>query len=119
MNYLENSVQKAIVDYLNLKGFLFTSTKGGVNVSNIRTRVIQKQLGYLKGVADLIVFIPNGTLCIEVKRGVSRGVRKGIQSPFQKEFESNIKDLSGHHYIIADSVEVVDKYIKDNNIKKI
>lgn len=127
MHRKEQLVQKDIVRYLLLKGFLFEAPDCGVNVKSIRTRSILKQMGRMSGVSDLIVWIPGGTLCIEVKRPVSyrysqrtgRQViedRGGVQSDNQKAFEDRVNKIPGHHYIVVNDVLQVADYIKKNGI---
>ena len=127
MHRKEQLVQKDIVRYLLLKGFLFEAPDCGVNVKSIRTRSILKQMGRMSGVSDLIVWIPGGTLCIEVKRPASyrysqrtgRQViedRGGVQSDNQKSFEDRVNKIKGHHYIVVNDVLQVADYIKKNGI---
>ena len=123
----EQPVQISIVRYLRARRFLFTAPDAGINVSSKRMRAIYKMMGRQAGISDLVVWIPNGTVCIEVKRpktlqwSVKTGKmiiadQGGKQSIEQKEFEKVIHSLPGHHYIVAQSVEDVDKYFKANNI---
>lgn len=123
----EQLVQKDIVRYLLLKGFLFEAPDCGVNVKSIRTRSILKQMGRMSGVSDLIVWIPGGTLCIEVKRPASYRYsqrtgkqviadRGGVQSDNQKAFEDRVNKIPGHHYIVVNDVLQVADYIKKNGI---
>jgi len=127
MNRPEQPVQIAIVKYLRLRGFLFCAPDVGVNVKSERTRSILKAMGRTAGIADLVVWIPGGTVCIEVKRPkVLKWSAKsnrmiiedsgGKQSTGQKEFEKVIHTLPGHHYIIAQSVSDVVDYFQKNNI---
>ena len=128
MRYKEDITQIAIANYLRFKGFLFTSTQGGVYVRSMPMKVRLKQMGMLAGVSDIIVWIPNGTLLIEVKRPKTmeysfKSKRMilndagGKQSDAQKEFEERATKIQGHHYIIATDVEQVAKYIEENGIK--
>ena len=127
MNRPEQPVQIAIVKYLRLRGFLFCAPDVGVNVKSERTRSILKAMGRTAGIADLVVWIPGGTVCIEVKRPkVLKWSAKsnrmiiedsgGKQSIGQKEFEKVIHTLPGHHYIVAQSVSDVVDYFQKNNI---
>lgn len=124
----EQPVQKSIVQYLELRGFVFTAPDAGVNVKSRVTRGILKSMGRRAGIADLIVFIPAGTVCIECKKPATyrwserykRMVideRAGTQSEDQKEFQALIEKLPGHHYIVAKSLTDVVDYFKKNNIK--
>lgn len=124
----EQPVQKSIVQYLELRGFVFTAPDAGVNVKSKVTQGILKSMGRRAGIADLIVFIPAGTVCIECKKPATyrwserykRMVideRAGTQSEDQKEFQALIEKLPGHHYIVAKSLTDVVDYFKKNNIK--
>lgn len=108
----EQPVQKSIVQYLELRGFVFTAPDAGVNVSSRVTRRILKSMGRRPGIADLIVWIPGGTVCIECKKPATyrwserykRMVideRAGTQSDEQKEFQAIIEKMPGHHYFVA------------------
>lgn len=124
----EQPVQKSIVQYLELRGFVFTAPDAGVNVSSRVTRGILKSMGRWAGIADLIVWINGGTVCIECKKPATyrwserykRMVideRAGTQSNEQKEFQAIIENLPGHHYIVAKSVSDVVDYFHKNNIQ--
>lgn len=129
MKRAEQPVQMSIVKYLTALGYLFTAPDAGINISSPRLRAIYKAMGRRSGISDLIVWIPNGTVCIEVKRPkVYRRSLKtgkqiiadegGKQSEEQKEFESKIKSISGHYYLVAKDVNDVIKFFKENNIVK-
>jgi len=119
----EQPVQIAIVRYLRAKGYLFTAPDAGINVSSVKMRSIYKAMGRQSGISDLIVWIPNGTVCIEVKRPKTYTIsfktgkmivddEGGKQSEEQKEFQKKVQSLPGHHYIVAQSVDDVDKFFK-------
>ena len=124
MRYIEDNVQISIVNYLTIKGFLFTSTCGGVWIKNKAMQKRNKDMGYQKGAPDLIVWIKGGTLCIEVKKPKTMRysvVKKrmvidkagGRQSDNQKEFDRCVTKIPGHYYIVADNVADVDKFINE------
>lgn len=124
----EQPVQKSIVKYLKLNKFLFTAPDAGVHVKSKATRSILKSMGRKSGISDLIVWIPGGTVCIEVKKPAtykwSERYKKmvvdspaGKQSPEQKEFQAMIEQMAGHHYIVAKSLTDVVDYFKKHNIK--
>ena len=126
MRHDETILQRQIVCWLKIKGFLFTSTGAGL-IKNKITQIIMSASGYRKGTSDLIVFVPNGTICIEVKKPATykwsnrlgRMVfdeSAGKQSPEQKEFEKEINAISGHHYFVASTVNDVEDYFRDHNI---
>lgn len=127
ISHPEQPVQIAIANYLRIKKFLFTAPDAGINVSSKKMRAVYKSMGRTAGVADLIVWIPGGTLCIEVKKPKTLtwsekskrlivNEAAGHQSKGQKEFETKVKSLPGHHYIVATSVADVDNYIKEHCI---
>lgn len=126
-NYAEDAVQRSIIHWLRLKGFVCTSQGAGLIKSAITQR-IANGLGYLKGSADIIVFIPYGCLHIEVKRPqqmqysfktnrliVSNAA--GKQSESQKEFQEKISKISGHFYLVVTDVQQVIDFISSMNIK--
>lgn len=125
--YAEDAVQQAIVHYLRLKGFLCTSQGAGL-IQSMRTQMTANRLGYLKGSPDVIVWIKGGTLNIECKApkmmAYSQKTNRlvvhnagGRQSDSQKEFEEKIKQIPGHHYIIASDPNDVVRYIENNEIE--
>ena len=127
-DYAEDNVQKHIAQWLRVKGYLFTSIPAGLIVSAVAQRTANR-LGYTKGAPDIIAWIPNGTVSIEVKRPEKRELSlktgkmvianpKGVQTPEQKEFQERVQKTPGHHYIVAYDVYDVEKYfekIGDNN----
>lgn len=127
MHRPEQVVQINIVRYLRKRGFLFSAPDAGVNVSSVRTRSILKMMGRNAGVADLVVWVPNGTVCIEVKRPKMMKTSEktgrmiiddqgGKQSKEQKEFEQTVSGIKGHSYIVVSSVEEVISYFNQKNI---
>ena len=127
MNHPENPVQISISNFLKIKGFTFTSTQGGLFISNSRSKALLKAMGYRRGTSDLIVFVPNGTICIEVKKPAqyrwSAKLKRmvvadaaGVQSADQKDFEKEISSISGHTYFVATTVNDVEDYFREHNI---
>lgn len=124
----EQPVQIAIVNLLEIMGFTYTAPDAGIYVRSKCTRNVLKRMGRRSGIADLIVWIPNGTLCIEVKKPevmeysfkTHRLIiknRAGKQSDDQVAFEDKIKQIPGHYYIVVTDVAQVAEFIKNNNIK--
>lgn len=124
----EQPVQKSIVQYLELRGFIFTAPDAGIHVKSRVTRGILKSMGRRSGIADLIVWIPGGTVCIECKKpSTYRWSDKshrliidepaGTQSSEQKEFQAIIEKMPGHHYFVAKSLTDVVDYFKNHKIK--
>lgn len=128
MKHPENPVQISIASYLKTKGYTFTSTQGGLFISNIRSKALLKSMGYRKGVSDIIVFVPNGTVCIEVKKPAQyrwnarlkrmvKAESEGVQSSDQKDFEEEVTKISGHTYFVATTVNDVEDFFKKNGIR--
>jgi Holliday junction resolvase len=90
MKQTETQIQSAIREWLQWKGWFV-----------IRN---QQSLGSLKGLADLTAIKNSRVLWIEVK------TPRGKQSDYQIEFEAAIK-AHGGEYVLADSVEVVERYL--------
>lgn len=88
MSKAEQRLQTAIVKYIRLAypHTLFTATMGGVKLNSWSQRNALKATGYLKGVADLLIFESKESykgLFIEVKTD------KGKMTKEQKEFQTN------------------------------
>ena len=99
----ESRIQRACVRWWRLQyphhaALLFSVPNGGAR--NVVTASIIKAEGAVRGVADLILFVPRGgfhALCIEMK------TPKGRQSPHQKEWQ-RIVEAQGYRYIVVRSV---------------
>lgn len=122
MKYEEDAVQVAICQWLDLKRFTYTFTGGGL-IHSARTQRTANRLGYRTGVSDLIVWIPNGTVCIEVKKPAtyrySSKLKRlvvdrpaGKQSDEQKAFQETLLRIAGHHYLVATTVSDVQDYFQ-------
>ena len=88
MSKAEQKLQTAIVKYIRLAypNTLFTATMGGVKLNSWSQRNALKATGYLKGVADLLIFESKASykgLFLEVKTD------KGKMTKEQKEFQTN------------------------------
>lgn len=126
-NYAEDAVQRSIIQWLRIKGFLCTSQGAGLIKSAVTQR-IANALGYLKGSSDIIVFIPNGCLHIEVKRPekmkysfkTNRMIvanSSGKQSESQKDFQEKVSKIPGHHYLVVTDVQQVIDFVLAKNIR--
>ena len=127
MRHTETQIQSAIVHWLRFNRFLCTSTGAGL-IKSVKTQITMRKCGYLPGTPDIIVFIKNGSLGIECKapKEMKYSIKTGKmvvanaggrQSDTQKEFQENIGKIPGHHYIIAQDVLDVKKYIEANGIQ--
>ena len=88
MSKAEQRLQTAIVKYIRLAypHTLFTATMGGVKLNSWSQRNALKATGYLKGVADLLIFESKESykgLFIEVKTDIGKTTKE------QKEFQTN------------------------------
>ncbi len=128
VNRPEQSVQMKIVNWLEGKGFLFCAPGLGVDVANKNTRFVLYRMGRRAGVPDLLVWIPGGTVGIEVKKPakymmsfktgkVIQEEAPGRQSQDQKVFEKRMNEISGHHYIVAYDLADVQQFFWLNHIK--
>lgn len=126
MKHNETKLQKQIVQWLKLKGFVYTSTGAGL-IKNRTTQMIMMASGYTAGSADLIVFIPNGCLHLELKRPAtyrySAKLKRmviddqgGKQSESQKIFQERIGKIPGHYYLVASSLDDVMNFVEKNKI---
>lgn len=126
MKYEEDNVQVEICRWLDMKKYIYTFTGGGL-IHTARTQRLANRLGYRAGVSDLVVWIPQGTVCIEVKKPAtyrySPKLKRlvierpaGKQSDEQKAFQESVERIGGHHYIVATTVGDVMDYFKKNGI---
>ena len=124
----EQRVQMKIVSWLDARGFLFCAPDCGINVKNKNTRFVLHRMGRRAGVPDLLVWIPGGTVGIEVKKPakyimsfktgrVIQDEAAGRQSEDQKRFEAKMKSISGHYYIVAYDLADVQQFFLLNHIK--
>lgn len=107
MDIKETQIQRAILDYLNLrKGCVaWRVPVQGVSVKNRKTGKINYKPNPLKGMADIVCFSKDeetGTRCIffEVK------TPGGRQSQSQKDFQTIIENFC-EYYIVTNVCDVV------------
>lgn len=128
MDRPEQKVQMQIVSWLEKSGFLFCAPDCGINVKNMNTRFVLHRMGRRAGIPDLLVWIPNGMVGIEVKKPetfmmsfktgkVIQDQASGKQSDAQKMVERRIKAIPGHYYIVAYDVADVKEFFFLNHIK--
>ena len=114
MSKAEQRLQTAIVKYIRLAypNTLFTATMGGVKLNSWSQRNALKATGYLKGVADLLIFESKESykgLFIEVKTD------KGRMTTEQKQFQTNA--LARGYLCICckgfdETKNIIDEYLK-------
>lgn len=109
---IEQAIQKGIVDYLELRHYLYFAPTNGVHIASYMTRGIVKRMGRVAGVPDLIVFVQGKVIGLEVKRPAIKGICvKGVVSPEQKEFGKRMTEL-GHEYHVVYSVKEVEDILR-------
>ena len=93
LNYEEESLQKAIVQFLKLTakpGVVYYHVPNGVSSSK-RTGARMKAMGLLAGVGDLYFLLPSGFSCwLELK------APKKYPTPEQKAFRDAVRASGGH-----------------------
>lgn len=112
----ESNLQKSCVrwfrlQYPKLASLLFAVPNGGAR--NAVTGAILKAEGVTKGVADLLLLVPNKQyhgLCIEMK------TPKGHQSPSQQDWQEDV-EWAGYKYVICRTAEEfireITRYLRD------
>ena len=107
---VEHQVQKAICDYLDLKGICYWAVPNGGS-RNLKTGTKLKREGVKPGVPDLTVVHCGRYIGLEVKKPKTNSP-KGRLSNVQKEFHKIIKAAGGHVevvYSLEDVIEVIDR----------
>ena len=114
-SHVESNLQKSCVKWFRLtyrkyKHLLFAVPNGGAR--SAITGAILKAEGVTRGVADLLLLVPNKKyhgLCIEMK------TPKGRQSPEQKQWQKAVED-QGYYYAVCrcfdDFYNLVEWYLK-------
>lgn len=109
--------QKAVVQYLKLRGVLFTATLGGLRLS-IGQATQLKSSGYGRGVPDILIFEPRGEyhgLMIELKRTRVKGQNRGKISPEQRWWKEEL-NKRGYCAVIcegaSEAINFIDTYLK-------
>lgn len=103
----EESIQRQIVQYLELMGIFFFSVPnenaGGGKGAMIRMQMY-RAMGLRPGVSDLVVILPSRIVFLEVKTATGR------QSEHQRRFEARVKELGFEYYVVR-SVDDVSKVL--------
>jgi hypothetical protein len=107
----EAHIQKFICQWLKLHNYFFHSIPNELAGADAAIRMSRfKTLGLRSGAPDLIVYLNNAIVCLEVKTAT------GSQSESQINFESRIKQL-GHEYYVVRGLEDVEKIFNDGERK--
>ena len=91
----EHTEQVAVCRWLRLHRIPFFAVPNGGGRSK-REGASLKAEGVVRGVADLIVMLPGGALCLEMKRRAG-----GRQSPAQRDWEQMVSEIPGWSYKLA------------------
>ena len=116
LNPLEQQEQQAFVNYLKLNKIVYFSAinetpwrKYVTNNIYIKLMSLFKSMGFIKGVNDIHVYLPNVLLHLEFKRRDG----KGKQSTDQKKWETKMEQFSYCEYRIANSYEEGIKIVEE------
>jgi hypothetical protein len=85
-------------NYPELRGRVFTINN---NSQNKVKGAINKALGVIAGVSDMVMLIPNGVIWIEWK------IETGRQSKEQVQFQSLVEELGMKYYIVRTQEEFI------------
>lgn len=85
-------------NYPELRGRVFTINN---NSQNKVKGAINKALGVIAGVSDMVMLIPNGVIWIEWK------IETGRQSKQQVQFQSLVEELGMKYYIVRTQEEFI------------
>lgn len=97
----EYEEQKALVKWLNAKRLAYASVPNENNMSFLNKKVASiqgqklKATGKRKGFPDMLVFLPDLVIAIEMKRTIQKGKSKPVVSEDQKTWISQLNEL-GH-----------------------
>ena len=116
---LEFDEQVCLVDYLEIKGLLFSKTAQETFTRSWGQKMKNKQSGLRKGLPDIFIILPKDktkcgmTLlaCIEMKR-----IKGGVTSPEQQVWIDSLASVVGIVATVANGFdearEFIDKYLK-------
>jgi hypothetical protein len=115
----EYEEQCALVDYLELKGLLFSKTAQETFTRSWGQKMKNQRSGLRKGLPDMFIFISADKsksglpilACVEMKR-----TKGGVTSSEQKEWVDSLNSVSGVSAVVAKGFEearkFVDSYLK-------
>ena len=112
----EESLQVACVRYLRKTDLLYTSTGLAECLNSDEKRVKSYQLGFQKGMPDLIIFTPNKSynmLIIELKTPWGNGELSTDQCKVLEQFETESKAFCCVINSVEVFVEILQKYINN------
>jgi hypothetical protein len=108
---LEHQVQKAICQYLDLRGVCYFAIPNG-GKRNLITATKLKAEGVKAGVPDICIVAGGGmAYFLEVKRPASTTGGKGRLSPVQKEMIERIETAGGEVKVVYSVADVIEACI--------
>ncbi len=106
----EHQVQKAICQYLDIRGVCYFAVPNG-GKRNLITAKKLKAEGVKKGVPDLCIVHEGQAFFLEVKRPKTVLGAKGRLSPDQKEFIAKIEEAGGEVKVVYSVADVIEACI--------
>jgi hypothetical protein len=110
MKQYEHEVQKAICQYLDLRGVLYFAIPNGGN-RNIITAKKLKAEGVQKGTPDICIVFDGMAYFLEVKKPATAGSRKGVLSLTQKAMIERIEEAGGEVKVVYSVADVIEACI--------
>jgi hypothetical protein len=115
----EFHLQKEVVKFLRKQNLLFSLTHTDTMLSNPQLRRESYEMGYTKGMPDLIIYTPNDTysmLCIELKSPWSNGELSNEQEKVLDRFSDECNALCLVSNDLIEIITIINDY-KNNNLK--
>jgi hypothetical protein len=107
---LEHQVQKAIAQYLDLRGICYFAIPNG-GKSNVITATKLKAEGVKAGVPDLCIVHDGQAFFLEVKRPASTAGGKGRLSPAQIEMIGRLEEACAEVKVVYSVADVIEACI--------
>ena len=107
---LEHQVQKAICQYLDLRGVCYFAIPNG-GKRNLITAKKLKAEGVKAGVPDLCIIKDGQAFFLEVKRPASTAGGKGRLSPAQKDMIGRLEEAGGEVKVVYSVADVIEACI--------
>lgn len=102
MMHPETQLQIAVAEYLDLVcPHFWSAIEHGIKITPRQGKLLKKK-GVKRGLMDILIWIPDGTISIELKAG------KGAQSDDQWALGHWLDRQSGHSYHVCRSIDDVE-----------
>jgi len=113
MNDYEHQVQKAIAQYLDMRGVCWFAVPNGGQRNKIVAAKLKSE-GVKAGVPDICVIHDGMAYFLEVKKPKTADSGKGTLSKVQKEFIAKIKEAGGEVAVVYSVADVIEACIDWN-----